>query len=528
MREIKNPQLFERKKEEFKKHIKSHILPSKKLNIRFQDGTSMYDFFYANREKLLQDKEIQEIIESKIKDEERKFTLAEEKIKQQEQAFLNLLEKKPKSFDKLNEIERLIFYRECFLAPEESKENYEIQNIKLNKLQLTTFKELYYNCYATYLEKEKSKGNNPLTEKIDKKELEKLNYLNTLCIQTNWNKDKINEISKAYNCTPEDIKNLVIKYNYLKLYPEITRINGQKKKQNAPTDFQTHQLNSTTIEEIANIYKPIQIKEYINYKESNGYNWKYLKKIEGLPADEIIKMIYNIQTKSNLFKQNLEKKQAEKRALLAEKQNKEKIEKAVKEAEALLILLENQDFSTTTEFCKNNNIKYNHIRHIINTLKECDNELYKDIENILQNKPNQKIKTKEEVLNLLNSLKEHIENNKEFTIIDYQNITNVSLIDMKKSLNNLEISNEDKKIIQTFISKILRSKPLKISQILSIKTTLQDKNGNLITPSTEEIENIIKFMEENNIPLLTKTYNPILKLYINGELDINQTKNRKN
>ena len=97
---------------------------------------------------------------------------------------------------------------------------------------------------------------------------------------------------------------------------------------------------------------------------------------------------------------------------------------------------------------------------------------------------------------------------------------------MKKRLNNLDLSNEDKRIIQTFVSKTLGSRPLKIKQILSIKTTLQDKDGNLITPSTEEIENIIKFMEENNIPLLTKPYNSILKLYINGELPIIQTKNR--
>ena len=239
-------------------------------------------------------------------------------------------------------------------------------------------------------------------------------------------------------------------------------------------------------------------------------------------------MIYNIQTKSNLFKRNLETKRIERKVQKSNEFKKTKIEIAEQEINAILEIIKNQTFTSITEFYKINNITQENFRKTMRLLKENNNELYQKAENALQEKISEKITPTEEILNLLNSLKDHIENNKEFTIIDYQNITNISLTEMKKRLNNLDLSNEDKRIIQTFVSKTLGSRPLKIKQILSIKTTLQDKDGNLITPSTEEIENIIKFMEENNIPLLTKPYNSILKLYINGELPIIQTKNRKN
>ena len=239
-------------------------------------------------------------------------------------------------------------------------------------------------------------------------------------------------------------------------------------------------------------------------------------------------MIYNIQTKSNLFKRNLETKRIERKVQKSNEFKKTKIEIAEQEINAILEIIKNQTFTSITEFYKINNITQENFRKTMRLLKENNNELYQKAENALQEKISEKITPTEEILNLLNSLKDHIENNKEFTIIDYQSITNISLTEMKKRLNNLDLSNEDKRIIQTFVSKTLGSRPLKIKQILSIKTTLQDKDGNLITPSTEEIENIIKFMEENNIPLLTKPYNSILKLYINGELPIIQTKNRKN
>ena len=75
MRAIKNVELFERKKEEFKKYIINHKMPTKVRDSYFEDGASMWNFFYSNRKELLKDAEIQKIIEDKIKEEQEKFSL---------------------------------------------------------------------------------------------------------------------------------------------------------------------------------------------------------------------------------------------------------------------------------------------------------------------------------------------------------------------------------------------------------------------------------------------------------------------
>ncbi|MGM9879002.1 MAG: hypothetical protein ACI31R_03160 [Bacilli bacterium] len=522
MEAVKKIELFETKKEEFKKYIKNHKIPTKNNDGYFENGNSMCSFFYKYKNELLKDPEIQEIIKSKIKEEKEKFTLEEEKLKKQEQNFLKELKELPTNFDKLSEIDRLIFYRECFLTPEKETNSYVIENIVVNKKQLTAFKELYYNYYATYLEKEKAKGNDPLTEKINQQELEKLEYLNTICNQTNWNESKLEELAKIYNCTKEDIKNSVIKYNYLSFYPETTGIKTARRK---PTIFQTHQLKSTTIEEIEAVKAPVQLNEYLEYKNNNESNWKYLKKIN-MPTDETIKMIYNIQTKANLFCRNIENKKIKE---IAQKENnlKEKIELTEKEINSVLENIENQTFATMTDFYKINNLDPKEFRKSMNFLKENNNKLYQKFKTTIEAKKEEKIDPNEEIYNLVNLLKKYKEEGKEFTIIDYQKTTSIPIQEMKKCLNKFDITNEDKKIIQTFVSITLSSRPLKIKQILSIKTTLQDKNNNPVTPNSNEIKEIINFMEENNIPLLNKTYNTILKLYINDELKINQEKNRK-
>lgn len=58
---------------------------------------------------------------------------------------------------------------------------------------------------------------------------------------------------------------------------------------------------------------------------------------------------------------------------------------------------------------------------------------------------------------------------------------------------------------------------------MSITSTLKNKYGELITISTDEIKIIINYMEQNEIPIVTKAYYSLLKLYINGELEINET-----
>ena len=201
MKENKFTKKFENHKEEFKNYIKTNSIPTYAKDVKFKNGNSMWGFYSRNKNELLKDETIKAIVETQMKEKKEKFTTVENKIKNLEKNFLKELKTTPKEFDKLTEIEKLIFYRECFLTKNTNKNNYKILNIVINNEQLNLFKDLYYNCYATYLEKEKSKGKDIFKENITENEKEQLEYLSTFCIKAEWKPNKIEEIAKRFNKT---------------------------------------------------------------------------------------------------------------------------------------------------------------------------------------------------------------------------------------------------------------------------------------------------------------------------------------
>ncbi|MGN0992740.1 MAG: hypothetical protein ACI4PE_02250 [Bacilli bacterium] len=525
MKENKLKKNFENHKEEFKNYIKTNYLPTYANDTKFKNGSSMWSFYTRNKNELLKDETIKAIVETQIKEKKEKFTTAENKIKNLEKTFLKELKTIPKELDKLNEVEKLIFYRECFLIKNTNKNNYNILNITINKEQLSLFKDLYYNCYATYLEKAKAKGKDIFKENINinENEKEELEYLSTFCIKAEWKPNKIEELAKRFNKTPKEIKEKVTKYNYLKLYSKIKSNNITTAD---PTKFQLHLLNATTPEEISNIKETNLLKDYKNYKKGNESSWKNIKNIKGLPEDEIMKMIYNIQTKSNIYIKETEKKKAIITENMKNEKNEIKLKITNEKGQKLLKAIKENEFYTITELCKKGDIPGNTIEYTINTLKELNNPLYIEIKELLNEKINSKITPNKEILEVLNTIKSFIKNEKEFTIVDYQKITDLSVMEFKKMFNRLDLSNEDKKVLSTFLSPITKSSKVPIKQVLSMTISMKDKNNNTIPISPEEIKEIINYMEENEIPLVTQAYNSILKLYINKEIHIHK-KNRK-
>ena len=523
MKENKFTKKFENHKEEFKNYIKTNSIPTYAKDVKFKNGNSMWRFYSRNKNELLKDETIKAIVETQMKEKKEKFTTVENKIKNLEKTYLENLTTIPKEFDKLTEVEKLIFYRECFLIKDTNKNNYKILNIVINNEQLNLFKDLYYNCYATYLEKAKAKGKDIFKENITENEKEQLEYLSTFCIKAEWKQNKIEEIAKRFNKTTKEIKEKVTKYNYLKLYSKII---SNSITTTDPTKFQLHILNATTPEEISNIKRINQIKDYQNYKKGNKSSWKNIKNIKGLPEDEIVKMIYNIQTKSNIYIKETEKKKAIKIENIKKEKNENKLKSINEKGQKLLKAIKENEFYTITELYKKSDIPENTIDNTMNNLKELNNPLYIEIKELLNEKMNGKIKPNKEILEVLNTIKSFIKNEKEFTIIDYQKITNLNVMELKKMYNRLDLSNEDKKVLSTFLSPITKSSKLPIKQILSMTISMKDKNNNTIPVSPEEIKEIINYMEENEIPIVTQAYNTILKMYINKEIDISK-KNRK-
>ncbi len=453
-----------------------------------------------------------------------KIISKEKEIKDKENDMLISQNNLPEQFYKLNEIERVIFYYKCFITPLINKNSYTIENITISINEMKFFKNLYRSCYATYLEKQQELGKQPLNETFSKEELDILEYLNTLCTKTNWNTKRLIPLTKIFKCSVEDLKDQAIKYRYLTIYSEKTGITSNNFTKILPTSFQKHQLSAKTQEEIMKIDTPIQLKDYINRQKSNKYCWKNIENIEGLPPEEIIKMIYNIQTKSNIFNTIKEKKKKEKKDDYNFNEKQKYRKKIVQEMTPLINLFENQDYTVIAEFCRANNIDAVRFQTGLNALKRYNEELYYEFRQALEKNKESIEEPTEDMLIIIEKLKEQGE---AFNILDYAQITDTSLKDMKQKLQHSNLSNEDKKILQTFISKNFHSKPLNVKQILSIIETKKDKDGNLVTISRDDCEEIINYIKNNKLPETFLTYSTITSAYINGEIDLNQKKNRK-
>lgn len=159
----------------------------------------------------------------------------------------------------------------------------------------------------------------------------------------------------------------------------------------------------------------------------------------------------------------------------------------------------------------------------------CDENLYCDMKNIkecvmLLTRRNKKVsklilekineKESPEFIERMNSIKEEIQNNKDFDIVDYYLRTGLSLSDFKT-------------VVGTFpeLNKLIDRNPLNLcTSRYSDPKSFKNKNANAIlsidgiTISDEDKDKIYEYMEENDIPYTQATYKAVVRKYISGEL----------
>lgn len=120
----------------------------------------------------------------------------------------------------------------------------------------------------------------------------------------------------------------------------------------------------------------------------------------------------------------------------------------------------------------------------------------------------------------LNNIAFQIQNNPNFTILDYYHLTKLSLDDFydKIGFYSLEVSKfvNSNSVIKRIgmgmpVSKFSQERELRVSRVIK---------GREITK--EEKELIFKYLEENNIPIDQYTYRACLNKLINNDLEFNQ------
>lgn len=439
-------------------------------------------------------------------------------LKNKEEEILKSKKKLKEKLDKLSDVERRILYRKCYL----NKEEVNIYDINLTENEITTLEKIYDDCYATFLEKSYKKNIDIKSEKFNSSEIEMMLAINTHLSNTEWDKKTIESTYKNH----ERIKEIAIKYRYLALIDSETFPHPRK---NNLQEYMNSQIFTMTDNEISSVKAPITLtfKSYQDYETSNKSFWYNLENIKGLPYEEIAKLVLNIETKSNIHQNKINKdKQLEEMRKKAEKEAKEEkkknqlnklIELAIYYVEAFL-----EQENNETTFCEENDITLEQFKQFTTIVRKNNVELYNEYENKHKNIKRKELKKEinelEEVIFLIKNGIEENGQTRKFASLDYFMHTSLTIDEAQKIMPYMGLSAGDTRAIKHLIGQIMKGKKTTAKELLSIDIQIIDQDNNIRVIQKEEQQLVIDFLEENNIPLLTNLYTETLNKYIKGEL----------
>ena len=345
------------------------------------------------------------------------------------------------------------------------------------------------------------------------------------CINTNWDKSKIKKIAENLNISIDVlIKNA-------KMYA-IGVLNWSEKEWSTQINLQGQKdpnkyISKNKYTESFNTILALDKEELTKFLEKNENNINSMRAtlhsfIISYHNDNYDEIKNIITTKLNNYtreKSQQRKKEKEKRQI---NQISSIISNFIKSNESLENYLKKEQINTE---------KFN---KMLSILKDKNKNLYnRYLYKLDELQQNETIELKNTLTELINQLTI----NKNFNILDYYLMTKHDIKKLK-SIANKQLNDQELKLFYIFCNqnkvKELMSKQ-DIKDLLTTKTiigTKFDKNNNPI-PNTgreitkEEILQIIKYLEDNNIPLYPKIYKIALLKYINNELDIYNKKEKR-
>lgn len=186
-------------------------------------------------------------------------------------------------------------------------------------------------------------------------------------------------------------------------------------------------------------------------------------------------------------------------------------------------------------FCANNQIDSNDFNELLTQCRKYNPELYNKYLNKLIISKNDYNLNSIQIANQLvclikNGIKSNTGPTRAFDVIDYHCLIGIDFKDISLAISNT-LKVEDLKIIKTFFKKNTQTFTKNLLEIEKIKQgktklgfSIKDEQNNLMIyyPTREEMELVIDFLEENNIPLNEFNYTIAIKRYLNKSLPLNK------
>lgn len=444
------------------------------------------------------------------------------------------------SFTKNNKFERLKNkYQESFIMylKGTDTEEYYTSLAQESRISIETAKRYpfhYYEKYASDEEREmfdqvklekKEQSNNQKEEETK----EKLKHMFDTCVQSNFDEEKIDGLTEQYSISPKTVKNYI--NNYYDKYATDTekeqyQVAKQKQKEN----------NARYVRVFNHILKMNKIEDILLYLvNQKNLNRTYLKTsinpyIMSYPDVDVNRLNQIIDTYYNYISYRNKKEEMDRKKIEQTKKEIElekatitnKIEKQKQFALQLIKLIKkynSSEYKSYIDFCKDNKISLKNFEYALKLTAKIDKKTYAMFINKARKQNREQYADEYLVMQkLITGLK----TNKKFGLLDYYNITKISLDELNIIAKKI-CGSEDYKIFERFYQKYRNERTVNPSTLIKASYMI-NSYGNQIELDDKTRFSIIENLKKQAIPINKVTYLEAIKKEIEKSESIQKVK----
>ena len=240
----------------------------------------------------------------------------------------------------------------------------------------------------------------------------------------------------------------------------------------------------------------------------------------------------SLKRKLDIFLDIVKDEKKKERQQQKEEKKQEYLEVDKEPFEKEKFLLENfivGNYENKQQYCYICNINMKYFDKLIERAKIHDINLFNQYKEVIDNDSKRRFAI---VANSIRSLVSYIKNGikvddndvRDFDIIDYYLLIKLKFETILAVIKDVDLTNEELKILKTFITKNkdnIKDKSNEVHQILNTNNK-QIIGGRVIELAEKEL--ILNFLKKNNIPKNRGTYNIALRRYLNNTLIIDEVK----
>jgi len=428
---------------------------------------------------------------------------------------------------KNNKFERLKNkYQEAFVMylKGEDTEDYYYSLAQESRVSVETAKRYpfhYYDKYASDAERELFKKVKIVKKEQDSSEKEeatkmKLKHMFDTCVQSNFDEEKIDNLTETYSVSPKTIKNYINSY-----YDRYA--NDEEKEQYQIAKQKQKENNARYVKIFNHILKMNKIEDILLYLvNQKNLNRTYLKTsinpyvmsypdVDVNRLNQIVDTYYNYISYRNK-KQELDKKKIEQTNKEIEREKQVvniKIEQQKQLALQLIKLVKkynSSEYKSYIEFCKDNKIDLKRFEYALKLTAKIDKKTYAIF--VSKTRKQNREKYGKEYL-VMKELIEGLKTNKKFGLLDYYNITKISLDELNIIAKKI-CNSEDYKIFEEFYQKYRNERTINPATLIKASYMISSY-GDQIELDDKTRLSIIANLKKQNIPINKVTYLEAIK-----------------